>query len=56
MTPVAVFTVLHFLHNLRIGSIRQSVTSQKAGKAFQEQTLLLTEPIRKLHKNEVLWI
>jgi len=46
-SPGTVFTTLHFLHNLSMGPLSQSVTLQWAKKACQEQTLYLIGFIRK---------
>jgi hypothetical protein len=35
----AIFTTLHFLHNLQIGQISFNVTLQQAGNTCQGQTL-----------------
>ncbi len=48
IAPGAIFTTLHFLFNLRIGQVSQSVTSHMTGKACQGQTLSLN--VRKLRR------
>ncbi len=37
MTPGALFTALHFLHNLKMCPLSWSVTLHSAGKAYQGQ-------------------
>jgi hypothetical protein len=54
MAPGAVFTTLHFLRNLRMGTISESGLQHYSGKAWQRRTLQLIWGIRKLVKNNVL--
>jgi hypothetical protein len=48
MTSETTYTTIHFLLNLQMGLISQSVISHKDVKAFQVQTLLLIWPIDNL--------
>jgi hypothetical protein len=52
--PGAVFTMLHFLRNLRIDPESQSVKLQLAGKACQGETLYLIGSNGKLRRKKVL--
>ncbi len=48
--PGFVFTTLHFLRNLQMGPISQSITLQQVGKTFQGQICQLIGRICKLRK------
>ncbi len=50
-SSVSLCTTLHFLCSLQIGLVSCTVILHQAGKAFQEQTFWLTEPILKLQRN-----
>ncbi len=52
MAPATLFTTLHFLCQLRMGAISQSVTLHQARKACQRQAFQLIVPICKLRRKK----
>ncbi len=53
--PGAKFTTLHFLHNLRIDPIIQSVKLHWTGKFPMDKHSSLLGPFTNYEENEVLW-